>query len=157
MLIKILHNHSMTARLENKKYEGTVQYLYTSHPGHRLRFGLHLCSHRGFRRSSCCSTRWCSFFKALNSSSSWWCHGYRTKTWNASAEEATPKLMSEIPRVIHMAKQTEDWSISGWAENEWIEDLQWRKENVIIVNDGCNAPWMGYKVSNRGGPWRKYK
>lgn len=122
-------------RLENKKCEEPSfrQHLCTSHPGHWFRFALHLCSNRGFRRSSCCSTRWCSFFKALNSSSNWWCHGYRTKTWNANAEEATPKLMSEIPRVIHMAEQTEDWLISNWAENGWIEDLRWTEEKRTLL------------------------
>ena len=44
----------------------------------------------------------CSCFRALNSSSSLLCHGYKTKTWNARADEATVKLTIEIPRVIHI-------------------------------------------------------
>ena len=42
----------------------------------------------------------CSCFSFLNSSSSCSCQGYRTPTWNASAELAMMKLVREKPRVI---------------------------------------------------------
>jgi len=40
------------------------------------------------------STLRCSFLSSTNDSSSWMCHGYRTKTWKLSAEVATTKLVN---------------------------------------------------------------
>lgn len=46
-----------------------------------------------------CRTRMCSFFNSSNEWSSWLCHGYRTKTWKPSADEATTKFVVEMRRV----------------------------------------------------------
>jgi len=45
------------------------------------------------------SDRRCSSLSSSKSSSSFWCQGYRTKTWKARAEEAITKFVSEKPRV----------------------------------------------------------
>jgi len=58
------------------------------------------------------STRRCSFFNASNPSSSSLCHGYRTKTWKPSADDATRKLVIEIARVTNIVGY-------GWCSS-WL-------------------------------------
>ena len=76
------------------------------------------------------NTRRCSFFKALNSLSNWWCHGYRTKTWKANADEATAKLTSDIPRVTNMVK---DWVLSNY-----LISRTWGKHHLLEGMDSFN-------------------
>jgi len=49
------------------------------------------------------SSRICSFLSSLNSSSSCSCHGYKTKTWNESAEVPITKFVRLKPRVNHIS------------------------------------------------------